>query len=271
VHEDFVKDLTENDLELADKTFVSQDMLDRESDLLYKVNLNGKETYIYILIEFQSTPDKAIPVRMFQYILLLYDQLLKNSKKGLLPNVFPLLMYNGTKKWNVPLNISDLIDKNIPNRFIPSLEYFGLIVNQISDHYTDKLSNLIAAVILMENTGDEKKLRIAIDRVVMYIRDEDPSDIRDYFIWLKNMFRVESRFTMHRQPTLDSIQVLMEAKPMLAELVEQIEKENFKKGEKKGERKGKAETAKAMINEGIPITVISRCTGLTKKEIASIK
>ena len=67
VHEDFVKDLTENDLELADKTFVSQDMLDRESDLLYKVNLNGKETYIYILIEFQSTP-----VRLYDTLLAIF-------------------------------------------------------------------------------------------------------------------------------------------------------------------------------------------------------
>ncbi|HRX16095.1 MAG TPA: Rpn family recombination-promoting nuclease/putative transposase, partial [Spirochaetota bacterium] len=215
VHEDFVKGLTENNLELADKTFVSEEMLDRESDLLYKINLNKNETYIYILMEFQSTPDKAIPIRMFQYILLLYDQLLKNSKKGLLPNVFPLLLYNGSKKWTVPRNIGDLIEKNIPANYIPSFEYFAIIQNEISDTFIDKLSNLIAAVIKIENAGNEKKLRVAIDRIVMYIKDEDPSDIRDYFLWLKNMFKVELK-----EIELNSIRNLMGVKPMLAELVE---------------------------------------------------
>ncbi|HRX16056.1 MAG TPA: Rpn family recombination-promoting nuclease/putative transposase [Spirochaetota bacterium] len=262
VHEDFVKNLTEEGLELADKSFVSQDMLDRESDLLYKININGKDAYIYILIEFQSTPDKAIPVRMFQYILLLYDLLLKNNKRGLLPNVFPLLLYNGSKKWNVPRNIRDLINKNMPDRFIPSYEYFAVILYEVSDKYLDKLSNLIAAVILMENAGDKNKLRIAIDRIVMYIRDEDPSDIRDYFIWLKNMFSVELKDTK-----LDSIRNLMEVKPMLAELVEKIKNENWNEGK----IEGKTETARAMLKDGFSVANISKYTGLSEKEITAIK
>lgn len=280
VKEDFVKNVKEDDLSLADKTFVSEDMLDRESDLLYKVNINGRETYIYILIEFQSTPDKAIPVRMFQYILLLYDQLLKNSKRGLLPNVFPLLLYNGSKNWDVPRNIRDIIDTNIPEKFIPSFEYFALILNKVPDTYLDNLSNLIAAVIRMENAGNEKKLRIAIDRIVMYIRYEDPSDIRDYFIWLKHMFQNDLK-----EIRVDTIHDIMEVKPMLAELVEKIEKKNLKEGERRGEirgekrgekrgeirgeKKAKLETAQAMLKEGIPIAMVSKCTGLTAEEITS--
>ena len=57
---------------------------------------------------------------------------------------------------------------------------------------------------------------------------------------------------------------------MLAELVEKIEKENFKKGEKKGEKKGRIETAKAMIKDGLSVTSISKYTGLSEEEIDSI-
>jgi hypothetical protein len=33
------------------------------------VKLEGREVYIYVLLEFQSTVDKSIPVRMLLYIL----------------------------------------------------------------------------------------------------------------------------------------------------------------------------------------------------------
>jgi len=48
VHEEFVQKITTDDLELVDKSFVSQELLEREADLLYKVMIDGKEGYIYI-------------------------------------------------------------------------------------------------------------------------------------------------------------------------------------------------------------------------------
>jgi predicted transposase/invertase (TIGR01784 family) len=99
VKEDFVQGLREKDLELVDKSFVSEELLDRESDLLYRIRKNGRQHYVYILLEFQSTVDKSIPLRMGLYILMLYDQLYRQSRRGLLPNVFPLLLYSGKWLW----------------------------------------------------------------------------------------------------------------------------------------------------------------------------
>ncbi len=55
VKEDFVQGLREEDLELVDKSFVSEQLLDRESDLLYRITKAGRQHYVYILLEFQST------------------------------------------------------------------------------------------------------------------------------------------------------------------------------------------------------------------------
>ena len=41
-------------------------------------------------------------------------------------------------------------------------------------------------------------------------------------------------------------------------------------GEARGEAKGISNTAKAMKTEGIPIDVISKCTGLSIEEIATL-
>lgn len=88
VNEDFVNEIDENNIELIDKSFVTEDFLSRESDIIYKVQIKGSEAYIFILPEFQSTVDKSLPVRMLLYLLQFYDLLLRNSKKGKLPSVF---------------------------------------------------------------------------------------------------------------------------------------------------------------------------------------
>jgi len=70
-----VKKIRPEDLELVEKSFISDELERREADLIFKVNLGGENAYIYILMEFQSSPDKAIPVRMLNYITMFYDYL----------------------------------------------------------------------------------------------------------------------------------------------------------------------------------------------------
>ncbi|MBF9018013.1 MULTISPECIES: Rpn family recombination-promoting nuclease/putative transposase [unclassified Oceanispirochaeta] len=54
---------------------------------------------MFSVLEFQSSPDKRIPVRLFSYLFLFYEQLIKHSQKGKLPAVFPMVLYNGEKPW----------------------------------------------------------------------------------------------------------------------------------------------------------------------------
>ena len=107
VKEDFVTKITLDNIELLDKSFVSDEFLARESDIIYRIKLQDSEVYIYFLLEFQSTVDKSIPIRMLLYLLQFYDLLLRNSQKGLLPSVFPLLLYNGQEDWTIPSNVRD--------------------------------------------------------------------------------------------------------------------------------------------------------------------
>ncbi len=55
VHEDWVNDLDFEHCETLDKSFVSEHYKETESDILYRVNFRGREAYLVILLEFQST------------------------------------------------------------------------------------------------------------------------------------------------------------------------------------------------------------------------
>jgi predicted transposase/invertase (TIGR01784 family) len=275
VKEDFIADISLKDITLVDRSFVSDEFLNRESDIIYKVNLKdvstslrsdsmlkwSTEAYIYILLEFQSTVDKTIPVRMLLYINQFYDLLFRNSQKGLLPSVFPILLYTGQDNWTIPSNIRDLIDKRIPEKYIPSFEYYKIVEKDIPDEVLLRLHNLISAIIYLEKRKDEKNLREAINRIIELIKDESIIDIRMFTIWFKRMFRQKVDVEEYNKIT-----DLTEVNNMLTAIADEI----MEKGIKKGKRKEKLEVAKKMKDEGLDIAFISRITGLTEEEIEKL-
>ncbi|MBL1353751.1 MAG: Rpn family recombination-promoting nuclease/putative transposase [Zetaproteobacteria bacterium] len=84
-------------------------MGEREGDTIWRVRYGDE--WIYILIEFQSTVDRFMAVRLMTYIGLLYQNLIRTKqlpKSGKLPPVFPLLLYNGKQPWNSATALQDL-------------------------------------------------------------------------------------------------------------------------------------------------------------------
>jgi len=274
VHEDFIHEIELEHLELYDKSFISDELIDRECDLIYKISYPKKQYFIYILLEFQSTVDKTIPVRMLTYIMLLYESIYKESQAGRLANIFPILLYNGKEDWNIPLNVNELIDKNIPSKYIPSFEYYLIVEKDIPDEVLDKLSNLVAAVVYLEKQNDVKKLDIAIEKVLEYIKNENVFDLKNFTIWFTNMFRAEM------DPALvERIKDVTETKSMLTLLAEQIRNEGKTEGIEQGIEKGKLEgekekaimVAKNMLKDGEPIEKIVKYTGLSMEEMEKLK
>jgi len=208
-----------------------------------------------------DTVDKSIPVRLLSYIMLLYDVIYKESKAGLLSNIFPILLYNGKDDWNIPLNVNELIDKNIPAKYIPSFEYYLIVEKDIPNEVLDELSNLVAAVVYLEKQNDVKKLPSAIEKVLKYIQNEKIIDVKVFATWFTKMFRASIE-----QKEIDKIKDITETKSMLTLLAEEIRKE----GRIEGKIEGIIEAAKKMKKEGFDFHTINRITGLTFEEIEKL-
>jgi predicted transposase/invertase (TIGR01784 family) len=224
-----------------DKSFVTDEFKKYESDIIYQLTLENKTAYIYILLEFQSHPDKTIPIRMLNYISLLGTKIYEKSQKGNLTNIFPILLYTGCEEWDVPLNVKDIFDKNIPSKYIPSFEYFLVSERDISDETLLKLRNLIAAVIYLENRRDESELEQAIDQVVYLIKKENMIDIKTFAVWFRNMFDQNASLE-----DVEKINSLAEVKSMLTLMAEKIEE----RGIEQGIEQGKLEDARNMLRKG---------------------
>ena len=274
VDEEFVQHIAPEDIQQIDPSSVSDKLVKRESDIIYKVNLHTRNIYIYVLIELQSTVDKRIPVRMLLYIAQLYDQLYRSSQKGNLPAVFPILLYNGSQKWNVPLNVDELIEQSIPARFIPSFDYYPIIEHDIPEETLRRVKGLVAAAVYAEQHGDGVFLRERIDDILDMIRDENPEQFRMFSHWLNQMFG-----TILREEEIGEITNVQGVKSMLEQYAErmrtQYRQEGIEQGRQegieRGMQEGKKETARNMLAKGSSEEFVQDVTGLSEEEIRNLK
>jgi predicted transposase/invertase (TIGR01784 family) len=79
VHEDFIKELDFSTLQRLDKSFITEEFKEKESDLIYKINFKNTPIYIFLLIEFQSTVDKFMALRFLRYMSEFYEYLVKSA------------------------------------------------------------------------------------------------------------------------------------------------------------------------------------------------
>jgi predicted transposase YdaD len=101
VGEDWVADLDFTTLEKVSGSYVSDDLRDREDDVIWRVRHQGTWLYIDLLLELQSTVAPWMALRLMVYTGLLYQDLIKTGEvrsHDKLPPVFPLVLYNGRKR-----------------------------------------------------------------------------------------------------------------------------------------------------------------------------
>jgi hypothetical protein len=68
--------------------YVSEDLRDREDDMIWRVRWGAEWLYIYLLLEFQATVDRYMAVRLMVYVGLLWQSLIQ--ARTLLPQAsFP--------------------------------------------------------------------------------------------------------------------------------------------------------------------------------------
>jgi hypothetical protein len=83
---------------------------------------------------------------MLRYIAELYEHLIRNHKLSRLPAVFPVMLYNGEKRWTAPEELNILIENSIPEKYIPCFRYYKIAVNEFSKDFLIKLNNTVAAL-----------------------------------------------------------------------------------------------------------------------------
>ncbi len=85
----------------------------RDADIVWRIPMrDGRDAFLILFLEFQSTADRSMALRLMVYVGLFWQQLLREervSPNGLLPPVFPVVLFNGDPRWTMPLSLTELI------------------------------------------------------------------------------------------------------------------------------------------------------------------
>ncbi len=83
------------------ETAINRDWKLSQNDIVLSCQVkNKKGSYVYLLIEHQSTPDRFMPARMLHYKMNVLSKYLGGTvKREKLPNVLGLVLYHGQKPY----------------------------------------------------------------------------------------------------------------------------------------------------------------------------
>lgn len=277
VHEPWVNDLDFSKCELVKDSFLSKRYKKTFTDLLYKIKLRGHDLYIVILLEFKAVPDRFTALQILGYVVDFYRHLLDSQKRAKkLPPVFPIMLYNGKRRWTAPVNLSGLIEgEHLPGKKMLHFEYFPIIENAFGKNELLKIGNIVSTLFLAETHYDLSLLERELSRLFKKPRDHKAASL--LLNWFKQLAlhgRInEPDFEKLEQTSYDPKEVNMFEEAIKKER-EQMYKRGLEKGLEKGMEKGVERGVKRiaamMLAHGETIAKVRRYTGLSETAIKSL-
>lgn len=249
---DWINELDLESLEKMNSSYVSDDLRSRHSDAIWRVRWGPRWVYIYLLLEFQSTVDRFMPVRILSYIGLLYQDLIHRRELDdqQLPPVLPIVLYNGKRRWRASVNLADLIQPMPPaiKRYQPQQCFLLLDEGRHQSHPLAQRRNLVAALFQLEHSATPEALQHVLGLLVDWLNTPELADLRRHFVeWLRR-----------RGPSLDpqthwrEINDLQEANHMLEDRIRewkaQFRREGLSEGLEQGLEQGQAQAARAILH-----------------------
>ena len=265
VHEDFARELDFISLQPYTTKFVTETYARRESDVIWKVRFRGREIYLFLLIEFQSTVDRRMPIRLLRYIAELYASL-PSMKRGRYPAVFPLVLYNGSGSWTAKQDIVDLIDPSIPACYIPSLRYYVIEERMFSAQTLLGMQNLVSLLFFAETVSPED-LALSMDSFFDILETEDPEAVKLFRHWLNDYFRQMT----HELLGVEYTELRTgEDETMLAENFRIWRDKVFEEGIEKGKVASTRSFAMKLISRGLSIEEVAAIAELSVPDLQKI-
>ena len=162
-----VKDLDLATLAPWSADHVSDGLRERLQDRVWRVY--GRDRRLRVCLEFQSTMDRTMAVRILDYTVLLYQESLRNAPAKPLPAVLSIVLFHGRGQWEASTDITRLLVPHgaILASYQPSQRHFVLDAGG----YTGSLPegrNRMAELVRLASSRDPKAMvqefRSVLDR-----------------------------------------------------------------------------------------------------------
>ena len=149
----------------------------REGDMVWRIpRRDGGDTYLMLLLEFQSTSDRWMALRVLVYASLLWQHLVNEKRlppDGRLPPILPVVLYNGDRRWAAPLTLRDLV--GLPGDsplwpWQPAMRYQLVDEGAFAEDDLAQRDALLALLFRLESSPDPAQIVDLADAVLLWFR-----------------------------------------------------------------------------------------------------
>ncbi|UOG62134.1 Rpn family recombination-promoting nuclease/putative transposase [Leptospira noguchii] len=266
-----------NGLELTQSSFISENLKEEQTDLLFQIPLkSGKKANVYLLFEHKSYLDDSIFSQLLGYISAIYKSQYKVGKKYSV--VIPFVFYHGERTWTLGNSFQNrfILSKNEEEVFKKHIPDFELELFDLSKVDLSKLESITLRVILgvvQKIWEGDTSFLIHLGEVfelLTGLKNESKrvEIFQKLFLYIFNVREIEpteiTSLLSHSRISRDYEDLIMTT---AEKLIQKGKIEGEIKGESKGIIKGKIETARNMLLDGASLEYILKITRLTEQEL----
>jgi predicted transposase YdaD len=224
-------------LQRVSDNYVSDDLRARADDIVWRVRCGGHD--VYLLLEFQSTNEPFMALRVLAYEALLFQDIqrhrnLKSSDE--LPAILPIVLYNGCHCWSAHKDLASSFPSSIPEGlagYVPQCRYLLIDESRYEEADLRLEENAVAALFRLEKCRRPEQIAAIVSSLMTWLERTGQRSLRRAFrIWLgKVLF---ARFGKGTAIVND----LWEEQTMLSERLDQWEAEFLQRGRQAGWQEG---------------------------------
>ena len=235
----WLDDLDFGTLERVSENHISDDLRARADDIIWRIRCG--EHLVYLLVEFQSTVEKFMAVRVLTYVGLLYQDLLRGeggSRVARLPAILPIVLHSGSKRWHAATDIASLLsdEPREVEAYCPQLRYLLIDEGSFEDSELARHRNLVALLFRLENCRERERLEYLVGTLVEWLQGPGNESLRRAFAaWLEEVILV--RLSGERAFAVNN---LWERSTMLSEWLDEWGEEMRREADQKGRQQGEA-------------------------------
>lgn len=216
----------------------------------------GKRQRALVLVEFQSSPDPIMPVRLASYLSLLYEQAHREGAFPApgLPRALPVILYHGLPEWNSAVALTDLWSEDCPELEPVQLQLQPILIDV---HHLDETklpaeNNLAGLLIRIERSEDPKVAIYWIRRMNERLLEMGETSLRKSMTqWLKHYF-LPTRMPKLDFETCKTIEeIIMTSEHLTIDWSVPIREEGIRIGIEQGLKQGLEQGLEQGIRRGV--------------------
>jgi hypothetical protein len=233
-------------MERLDTTFHADAGQRRHSDMIWRIpNRGGNDSYLVLLLEFQSKAYRYMALRMLVYSALLLQQRVNQRavlSNGKLPPILPVVLYNGKTRWSAPVTVGELV--GLPKEsslwpWQPEIRYRLVDIGSFDQAELRQKEGLAPLWFRLETALDTEQILVVVDEVLAWLARHPGYEAAQAVF--ADLVRA---MVAPVGPGILAAADLQEVRNMLATRAEQWKQDWLSEGEQKGreigEQKGRA-------------------------------